>query len=91
MIEDPKEFANFKAGLKTKYARAYKNKVPHIPLDSGSFALTSNEFPFHNALIKHRPRLLLILSVANIGGADQFNFNFVKGNIISRSETFSSR
>jgi hypothetical protein len=79
-ISDPARFSEFKANLKEKYPTAYSNKVPQIPIDAPSLSKVAVELPFTNNLTKTNPRILLISTNAAIGGADQFNYNLVKGN-----------
>jgi hypothetical protein len=78
-IDDPKEFAGFKRALKLKYPTAYSNKVPSLPVDPPAFSLVTDKIPFQNLLSKSRPRLLLVVSNADVGGSDQFNLNLAKG------------
>ena len=70
---------NFEAGLREKYARLWRDGMPHIqprphiPLDQ-----VPEMLPCRNLLAKNRPRLLLILPHMVLGGADKFNLDLTQ-------------
>ncbi|KAF2077714.1 hypothetical protein CYY_000961 [Polysphondylium violaceum] len=65
--------------LKTKYTKLYKDHYfPNHSATPNPFSLQVNHSIFSNHLIKHKPRVLLILPWLNTGGSDKFNLNLCK-------------
>lgn len=80
-------FNKYVEDRKVKYSRAYANGVPkifrtapekfaNIPKISEENLLPANLF--NNKLTKCRPRVMVVIPSMEVGGADQFNFNFLQ-------------
>ncbi|EGC36045.1 hypothetical protein DICPUDRAFT_47347 [Dictyostelium purpureum] len=82
-IDDQTKFQNYLANAKAKYKNAYSKGVPKIkrpPQDKMEAVV--DEIPFTNNLKKCRPRVLILIPYMEVGGADQFNYNFAQGMVL---------
>ncbi len=69
----------FHAGLREKYARLYREGMPHpVRPPSLPFDVISPEPPFSNPLVKDRPRILMVLTWFTMGGADKYNLRMTE-------------
>eukprot|EP01133_Synstelium_polycarpum_P015137 gene15137-17916_t len=79
-IYNETKFNEFMAGQKRKYPTAFSQGVPKLSRPAqGKMESVEDVLPITNKLRKCRPRLLIVIPYMEIGGADQFNFNFAAG------------
>jgi glycosyltransferase involved in cell wall biosynthesis len=77
--DDAERQQSFRARLRQRYPRLWKQGIPriqlrhHQPLDT-----VSQDAPWRNALGKNKPRLLLLIPWMTCGGADKFNLDVVE-------------
>ncbi|GAM26053.1 hypothetical protein SAMD00019534_092280, partial [Acytostelium subglobosum LB1] len=79
-IYNETKFNEFMANQKRKYPVAFTTGVPKLKREpQEKMESVANNITIKNNLRKCRPRLLIIIPYMEIGGADQFNFNFAQG------------
>ncbi|KAF2076181.1 hypothetical protein CYY_002535 [Polysphondylium violaceum] len=79
-IYNETKFNEFMANQKKKYPVAFTQGVPKLSRpEQEKMESVQDVIPFDNKLKKCRPRLLLLIPHMEVGGADQFNYNFAQG------------
>lgn len=78
LLQDDR-MAEFRQRLRQRYPSLWAGKFPearprwHMPNES-----VPHQIPCENQLVKHKPRMLMILPWLTLGGADKFNCDFVQ-------------
>ncbi|KYR01815.1 putative glycosyltransferase [Tieghemostelium lacteum] len=76
-------YNQFYDNQKKKYPVAFSKGVPKLSRpEQQKMESVADEVTIINPLKKCRPRVLLILPHMELGGADQFNFNFAQGMVL---------
>eukprot|EP01132_Coremiostelium_polycephalum_P000619 gene619-768_t len=79
-IYNETKFNEFMVGQKKKYAVAFEKGVPKLSRPpQEKMESVADHHLLSNRLKKCRQRLLIIIPYMEIGGADQFNYNFAQG------------
>eukprot|EP01113_Clastostelium_recurvatum_P025687 TRINITY_DN308_c0_g1_i5.p1 TRINITY_DN308_c0_g1~~TRINITY_DN308_c0_g1_i5.p1 ORF type:complete len:1254 (+),score=420.56 TRINITY_DN308_c0_g1_i5:132-3893(+) len=83
-IYNETKFNEYMSNQKAKYTRAFSEGVPKLaPIPQDKYEATAPPGDLvanmANPLKKCRPRLLVLLPYMEVGGADQFNYNFLVG------------
>ena len=69
----------FRERLRDRYARLLHQPFPKIPSPGDALrSIVPDEIPFANALVKQRPRVLLVLPWLTMGGSDKFSLDLVE-------------
>jgi glycosyltransferase involved in cell wall biosynthesis len=67
----------FRENLRKRYPHLWNGGFPQMNIPDPAYAEVSEEFPATNQLMKHGPRLLMLVPWLAIGGADKFNLDLV--------------
>ncbi|KAM9947998.1 hypothetical protein ACTFIT_001339 [Dictyostelium discoideum] len=82
-IDNLAKFNAFLENQQVKYKNAYGKGVPKLSRPpQEKMEAVDDLIPFENNLKKCRPRVLLLIPYMEVGGADQFNYNFAQGMVL---------
>ena len=76
--DDAERQRSFRARLRQRYPRLWKQGIPRIQLrDHQPMDTVPQNHPWQNTLRKNKPRLLLLIPWMTCGGADKFNLDMI--------------